>query len=597
MKKIFAFILLVSILGLYSCKDFLEEEFLSGENSTSITNSEQTFETLVNSAYISLRAFYGKENGWDLTEAGTDLYTNGLDNRSIGFCNYQTFTADEEQIRMGAIWREFYKALNTCNLALRDIEKVPYEDPLTKTRRTAELSFLRAHYLWLIAEIWGGVHFTTEPTETALHDANRTPVETFYQQILQDLYLAKGILPDEWPGAEYGRITKPAAEAMLARVHLYQSNYDSAAFYAKQLINNYKFNLLDDWSQIWNLDNIQNEEIIWAVNYSDNPLFTTANFRDTEGDLYNTGGLIQREGGHQGHLMYEVRYENLSWGLIRDIENGRGFQRWAPTRFFIELYDETKDERFFGSFKNTWLANSETAIPKWRPFVYINGEKTTIERELWAKPMFAIGDTAIYFSKTPVAETEKGKLSPNDQFYVHPEKGYIIIDINDMYLPDGQLNDNVINRQFYFPITKRYYDNTKLEIATQYSERDAYVFRISEMYLIAAEAEMQKGNKNEAVNWINALREARSIEGKEEEMKITAEELDVDFILDERARELATENQRFFDLKRTGKLVERVRAYNPDAAPFIQDFHALRFIPQSQLDAMFNAEGYQNPGY
>jgi len=45
-------------------------------------------------------------------------------------------------------------------------------------------------------------------------------------------------------------------------------------------------------------------------------------------------------------------------------------------------------------------------------------------------------------------------------------------------------------------------------------------------------------------------------------------------------------------------LVERIQAFNPDAAANIQDFHALRFIPQEQLDAITNKDEFkQNPGY
>jgi len=593
-RYILSFIL---ILGLFGCEEFLEEEFLSGENSESIVSSEETFESLINAAYVSLRAWYGKENSWDLTEAGTDLYTWGLDNRSQGFCTYATFTTAEEQERMGAMWRELYKALNTCNIILARIDEVPYESTALKEQRRAEVSFLRAHYLWLISEIWGGVHFSTEPSQEAVKTANRTPVETFQAQILEDLEYAASVLPDEAGTADYGRATKPAAEAMLARVHLYMENYSEASSYAQSVINNYNFALLDDWSQIWDIENIKNEEIIWAVNYSDDPVFTQAGFTDVNGDLYNTAGIIQREGGHTGHVMWEIRYENLGWGLIRDLENGRGFQRWAPTKFFIDLYDETVDERFYKSFKNVWKANSLDATPKWRPFVFVDGERMQLDRELWAQPMFEIGDTAIVFYKNPVPESEKGKFSENDIFYIHPTKGYIMIDINDMYLPDGRLNDNVINRQFYFPITKKYQDPTRPQLSTAFSKRDAYVFRISEMYLIAAEAEMMQGNMSEALSFINELRRARSVEGREDDMMVTADVLDIDFILDERARELATEFQRFFDLKRTGKLVERVRAYNHDAAPNIQEYHALRFIPQSQIDAMLDGANYQNPGY
>ena len=595
-SKYIAPIFLVITLSLVSCEDFLKEDYLSGVNSASLLSSEETFETLINAAYVSLRAWYGKENGWDLTEAGTDLYTYGLDNRSIGFCIYSTFTGGEEQERMGAIWREFYKALNTCNIGIRDIEKVPYADDNIKAQRLGELKFLRAHYLWLIVNIWGGVHFSTEPSETAIHEANRTPVETFYAQIYQDLQEAKAILPESQLGANYGRATKPACEAMLARAYLYQENYDSAAYYAKSVIDNYSFQLLDDWTQIWDLDNIFNQEVIWAVNYSDDPVFTNPGFTDIEGEVYTNAGLIQRDGGNNGHLMWEIRYENLSWGMVRDIENGRGFQRWGPTKFFLDLYDETIDERFYGSFKNVWYCNTEDGIPRWLPFLYIDGERITLPMDLWAKNIFAPGDTAIVFSKTPVPQTEKGKQRPTDLFYIHPTSGYMIIDIDDMYLPDGSPNEDITNRQFYFPITKRYQDPTRLEISTQFSKRDVFVFRISEMYLIAAEAEMMKGNTSGAADYINALREARSVEGREADMMVTPGDIDIDFILDERARELATEFQRYFDLARTDKLIERVRANNSDAQD-IQDFHTLRFIPQSQLDAMTNSDGYQNPGY
>lgn len=76
------------------------------------------------------------------------------------------------------------------------------------------------------------------------------------------------------------------------------------------------------------------------------------------------------------------------------------------------------------------------------------------------------------------------------------------------------------------------------------------------------------------------------------------EQLTLDFILDERARELGGEQQRWFDLKRTNKLLERVKAYNPDAKANIKEHHLLRPVPQTQLDAIINKEDFkQNAGY
>ncbi|WP_394345950.1 RagB/SusD family nutrient uptake outer membrane protein [Hymenobacter elongatus] len=69
---------------------------------------------------------------------------------------------------------------------------------------------------------------------------------------------------------------------------------------------------------------------------------------------------------------------------------------------------------------------------------------------------------------------------------------------------------------------------------------------------------------------------------------VAAEAVTLDFMLDERARELAGGQLRWFDLKHTKKLVERVRANNPEAGASIQDYHTVRPIPQRQLDAITN---------
>jgi hypothetical protein len=75
--------------------------------------------------------------------------------------------------------------------------------------------------------------------------------------------------------------------------------------------------------------------------------------------------------------------------------------------------------------------------------------------------------------------------------------------------------------------------------------------------------------------------------------------MNLDFILDERTRELCGESCRWPDLAMRGKLLDRVKAFNPDAGPNIQPFHVLRPIPQSQLNTLTdaNTSKYQNTGY
>lgn len=128
--------------------------------------------------------------------------------------------------------------------------------------------------------------------------------------------------------------------------------------------------------------------------------------------------------------------------------------------------------------------------------------------------------------------------------------------------------------------------------------RDFPVIRLAELYLIASEAAWRQGKSDIAANYMNVVRTRAAIPGKEVQMQVTASDIDLDLILDERARELVGEKHRWYDLKRTGKLLERVRQYNLDAAPNIKEMHLVRSIPQTQIDRVTNpGEFQQNPGY
>jgi len=94
------------------------------------------------------------------------------------------------------------------------------------------------------------------------------------------------------------------------------------------------------------------------------------------------------------------------------------------------------------------------------------------------------------------------------------------------------------------------------------------------------------------------VRSRAALDGKEAQMQITAADVNLNFILDERARELVGELDRWYDLKRTGTLLERVKKYNLDAAPNIKEMHLVRPIPQTQIDRVTNPGDFlQNSGY
>jgi hypothetical protein len=120
---------------------------------------------------------------------------------------------------------------------------------------------------------------------------------------------------------------------------------------------------------------------------------------------------------------------------------------------------------------------------------------------------------------------------------------------------------------------------------------DWYVMRVAGVYLLRAEAYLGKSDQTSAAADINVVR------GRSNASSVAPGDVDIDYILDERCRELFGEEHRRVTLSRTGKTIERTRLHNPYAGPTIQDFNKLWPIPQTEIDANKEAELKQNPGY
>src|SRR5690606_2136822 len=153
---------------------------------------------------------------------------------------------------------------------------------------------------------------------------------------------------------------------------------------------------------------------------------------------------------------------------------------------------------------------------------------------------------------------------------------------------------------FMTPAVKKFDDPNAVFSGSGSSTRDIFLARLAETYLIAAEAYLQANDPGTALDRINVVRR-RAARDESQEASMVLTDINLDIILDERARELVGEYHRWFDLARTGKLVERASEYNngitessfigPDGNPKL-----LRPIP-SQAIALNEAEVKQNPGY
>lgn len=549
--RIYITVLSVSMLALTACDKKLTEYNPSGLTASTVYNNAKGFESLVTAAYSFTRFWYGKEEGYSLSEMGTDIWTSGTGDVFPQLSQYNNLQGGNTSA-LNMEWNNFYAAINLCNVGIAGISKVADYTDGQKTLRESELRFLRAFYNWHIVEMWGDVHFSTQPSEGAVTVANKTPVDTFYKYIISDLQFAIANLPATQ--TEYGRATQVAAKGFLARVYLTRGMNAEAIALANDVINNYGLSLQANYGNLWNMGNLKNKEVVWALDYS-----TTL----TNNDL-NVAGVFPNghpRGSNSGHLLFLMVYDQVSTAiLIRDLNNGRPFNRYMPTKAYLDLFDPSKDSRYNASFQTVWIANKAGTA---------NGNA------------FVVGDTAAVAEKVTLTAAQMNA------------RKYFTYDISKVYGADGV----PVQRRFYVSL-KKFKDSTRASLAEAQSARDVFIMRLAEMHLIAAEAEMKIGKLDSAAHYLNIIRRRAAVPGQEANMEITPADVTLNFILDERARELGGEQLRWFDLKRTNTLIARINAMNPDAAKYVQPHHLLRPIPQQQLDAVTNKGQFtQNPGY
>jgi hypothetical protein len=540
---VFGLIWVIPILS--SCEDALVEDPVSVATANGYYTTPEGIADGLKAAYEPLRNFYGTQGGMFTTITGTDMVTNGFggDRNNPSFNNYdQNLLGSSDYF--GGIWDSFYEGINQCNTVVGrapDIEGLGDEE---KTVAMGEARFLRGLYYYHLVQQFGDVHFTLEETTGVETEAFRTSVSTIYAEgIVPDLQYAIGNLPNE--ASEYGRATRLTAQALLARVQLTNGNWGEAEILANSVIDSGNFSLVAPYEDLWKIENDVNEEIIWSVQYTGDPI--------TNGD------------GNSTHLYFVFDYTKNP-AMVRDVENGRPFQRFMPTNYFLNLWDVSSDLRFAGSFKTEWFANTTGTI---------NGQEVNI------------GDLAIRIVLEPVDDAEQASAP----FWLIDYEGDDVTSQTEFLEIGG-------NEKRQFPVLKKYLDPLRTSINATDGRRDFPVIRLAEMYLIAAEAAFRQSKLDVAAANLNQLRERAVVPGKEAEMLVVSSDVDLDFILDERARELYGEMHRWYDLKRTGTLLERVRLYNPPASGNIEEMHLVRPIPQTQLDRVTNPGDFQqNPGY
>lgn len=565
MKKNFYIPFLILLTGAFSCKKFLTEENLGGITSENFYTDEAGYESLVNSCYSSLRNIYDVnpslfEWGTDVTTRGEILPVSGtvgdLVVRATALDEYKTLSADNSAIEN--FFSQAYAVIQRCNTAVNKANNISGLSENVKKKRVAETRFIRVYYYYMLVENFGGIPIVTEEINTPITHFVPNTEEEVYQFMIDELTQA---LPDADVAApDFGRVTQGAIKHLLSLIHLTRgykpfgadSDFQKSAQLAEEVISSGNYTLLSSFTDVFDPQNQQNNEIIFSVQYDKSSLKS-----GTWGNGQNIvlGWNLAAEPG-----FYNGEYLEYN-GRISD---------FMPTQFLYTLYNTVKDTRYDVTFLSKFYATKDDVL---------------------GSSVIHKGDLRFYFPYADQPFTSQDSINLKT---ANPNVEIIRFD-------KWKQNFSDIGGALKFPMVNKFFDPNALAAGNNEnnytSTRDIFIFRLAETYLIAAEAYFKSGQIEASVEKLNAVRQRAAKSGQS--LAITSSDVTLDFILDERARELEGEYKRWLDLKRTHSLqraVEHNLLTNQVITGTIDEKFYVRPIPQSVIDR--DSEGYpQNPGY
>lgn len=554
---LFASLATVALAGT-SCSDsFLDEEMFSSYG-TNVSD--------VNAKVVGLHYRVGEILGYSnrqgypgIWQVGTDVGAPG-DTEGVEVPFYQYADLNSENGGVSFLWTQLYNIIGAANSIIASATES------TDPALVAEAKFFRAWCYNQLVTGWGGVPLVVEAAAAPKTDYTRSTVEAVDAVIVKDLQDAIAGLPAVGKMVNESRISKDAARMLAAEAYLRMGMYKNSYFEEAEKVLN----------PVVSEGNYELIEERYGKHLAD--------AGDYYSDMFRWGNQRRSQGNKEGVWTFEMEYGNVvsggtigapqqrrNWvaafhklaGMVNaDSIGGRGNGR-------LRLSNYVK----YGVFEKGDIRNSNHNIrremwynkPNWSATIYVDangwqvgeGEGTAVQKKTGDKVVPHIGDTL-------------------NVFYPHTTKwgGYDTTD------------------DFGWALTK-----------------DFPMMRYAEVFLLRAEARFRQGNTQGAADDINVLRDRAFKDYRElnpEAGKVTKDMINIDFILDERIREMVGEENRRFTLMRTGELANRVNmmvtkwpetAANKKLTGFDATKHILLPIPLTEIQLNKDAELTQNPKY
>lgn len=567
-----------SLLGViaiivFACNEseFLKEtpiDFYSPENSFV---TYENFNSGINNLYYRFRRdFYDSSNDERVPRIflwTTDLiYYNQPVPQSP---NYSAIFIPSADFIYSAVWQPCYHLIYDANVLIGRADSE--QSQLTEDQRTlvkAEASFFRGYAYKMLANLYGGVPIVLMETAEPKRDYTRASRDEVYEQSLSDLKFAAENLKsiDE---VEESRISNLVAYHVLSEVYISLNMWTEAISAASKVIDHPATALMT-------------ERFGSRINDVYNPNFPWASGGDAYWDLFRKGNQNRNAGNKEALWVMQYEY-NVAGGGNGGMELERIFNARLWT---ANIYNKDGKPSRITPYPNTFYGGRSGGFMKLSHYFYNQlWEKSGFDVDLRNSDYNIIRDLKInnpasdyngkWIVKDKVPIALKNFTDTVRNFYPLLAKTSSMGD----HPQDAFIEDQTVQGSL-----------TSATGPSYVCFRDAYHIRLAETYLLRAEAYLGKGDKINAAEDINVVRR------RSKAPDVAATEVDIDYILDERLRELYTEEWRVLTLTRLGKLVERSRKYNAFGNTYA-DHHNLWPIPYSEIEKNIEAELEQNPGY